>query len=136
MTISSLFKKLGAPLINARWSWGAERESDGAIFLRVWQDRKIVKDRVPIMRITHHSKYVNDPENRGWKERLMHIEKVRNGAKCYLIMCRVEDPNATPRKIKSFNEKEIFVGGELREMEGDLWVPVIERIPVSEAKSS
>jgi hypothetical protein len=38
MTLSQLFEQLGAPLANVRWSWGAVRESDSAVFLRVWQD--------------------------------------------------------------------------------------------------
>jgi hypothetical protein len=44
MTISSLFQSLGAPLANTRWSWGAQRSSDGAVFLRVWQDLKFIQE--------------------------------------------------------------------------------------------
>ena len=44
MSISGLFTLLGAPLANNRWSWGSQRASDGAVFLRVWQDLKFDKD--------------------------------------------------------------------------------------------
>ncbi len=132
MNISSFFAKLGAPLQSTRWSWGAVRESDGSVFLRVWQDRKVVENKIPIMMITHHEMYCDDSENLGYQERLKHVELIRNGAKCYLIMCRVENPEATPRKIKSFNEKELFVGGELREMNNDTWIKVESRAPISE----
>ncbi len=38
MSQAELFETLGAPLKNVRWSWGGVRKSDGAVFLRVWQD--------------------------------------------------------------------------------------------------
>ena len=44
MSTSSFFASLGAPLVNSRWSWGARRSSDGAIFLRVFQEEKWIAD--------------------------------------------------------------------------------------------
>ena len=133
MSISSFFSKLGAPLKNVRWSWGAVRDGDGAVFLRVWQDRKFVDDeRVPVMQITDHEKYANAPYKPGWEERLKHIELVRKGAKCYLVMCRAKDPNVSPREIAGWNKREVFVGGELREVKGDTWIEAIRRVPISE----
>ena len=40
MSQTNLFAKLGAPLANPRWSWGAIRTTDGAVFSRVWQDSR------------------------------------------------------------------------------------------------
>jgi hypothetical protein len=136
MSISSFFEKLSAPLKNVRWSWGSVREADGAVFLRVWQDRKIVENKKLIMKITHHAKYVEDPDNYGWKERLSHIEIIRTGAPCYLIMCRAKDVEALPREIAGWNEKEVFVGGALREMDGDTWIEIKGRIPIAKASGS
>ena len=132
MSISSLFAKLGAALHNPRWSWGAVRASDGAVFLRVWQDRKVVNNRIPVMMITHHEKFADDSENLGYQERLKHVELIRLGAKCYMVMCVAENPSASPRNIKSFNDKEVFIGGDLCEMDGDTWVKVKERVPISD----
>ena len=39
-----MFDYLGAPLHNVQWSWGAVRESDGAVFLVVWQDESLRRD--------------------------------------------------------------------------------------------
>jgi len=35
--MKQFFEMLGAPLRNSRWSWGARRLNDGAIFLRQWE---------------------------------------------------------------------------------------------------
>ena len=131
MSISSFFAQLGAPLQNTRWSWGAVRSVDGAVFLRVWQDRRVVENRIAMMMITHHEKYAEDPENLGYQERMKHVDLVRNGANCYLIMCEAEDVHAVPRKIKRYNDREVFVGGEIREMNGDTWVKIVDRLPAS-----
>jgi hypothetical protein len=132
MNISSFFEKLGAPLRVNRQSWGAVREKDGAVFLRVWQDRKMVKDKTPVMMVTHREKYVNDQNNFGFKERLEHVELIRNGAKCFIVMCKVKDREAMPRTIETFNDKEIFVGGDILEIDGETWVKVHSRVPVEE----
>jgi hypothetical protein len=131
MSISSLFAKLGAPLQNTRWSWGAVRKADSAVFLRVWQDRMVVENRVAMMMITHHEKYTEDPDNLGYQERLEHVRLVRDGTKCYLIMCEAKDIHAVPREIKTYNDREVFVGGEVREMRGDTWVKIADRLRVS-----
>jgi hypothetical protein len=132
MSISAFFEKLGAPLQNPRWSWGAIRKSDGAVFLRVWQDRKTVQNKSLFMMITHHCKYALRADNLGYQERLRHVERMREGAPCFMIMCCAVDPEGSPRKIKSYNESDIFVGGDLMEVCGDTWVLVVKRAPVGE----
>ena len=134
MSVTNFFKNLGAPLKNTRWSWGAVRGADGAVFLRVWQDRKFIENKAVFMMLTHHEKYADDSQNLGYQERLAHVRLVENGADCFMIMCLAEDPEASPRKIKSYNSKELFVGGELREKDGDVWIRVEKRIPVAEVK--
>jgi hypothetical protein len=39
-----------------------------------------------------------------------------------MVMCQAEDVEAVPRSIKSFNRNELFVGGELLELDGDTLV--------------
>jgi hypothetical protein len=39
-----------------------------------------------------------------------------------MVMCLAEDVNAAPRKIRSFNSDEVFVGGRVIELNGDTWV--------------
>jgi len=131
MTLSEMFKRLGAPLVNTRWSWGAIRASDGAVFLRVWQDRVMKhegKRYVLVARIKDRDKA---PEKLGQQERLEHIERIREGAACYMVMCLVEDKDAIPRKIKSFNKEDVFVGGEVIELDSIIYIELADRVPVS-----
>ena len=82
MTQTQLFKSLGAPLANSRWSWGSVRSSDNAV----------------------------------------------------MVMCLAEDVTAVLRTIKSFNKDEVFVGGEVIDLNGDTWVQRAGRKPVAEVK--
>ena len=133
MPITDFFKRLHAPLANARWSWGSVRESDEIVFLRVWQDRKIKHDGRHFMMITHHEKFDGNKDNLGYKERNEHVELIRAGSKCFMVMCLVDDVDAAPRKIKSFNSKDIFIGGEILEINGNTWMELAGRIPVKDA---
>ena len=109
------------------------READGAVILRVWQDRQRKLDNRFFMRITHHANYADNDHHLGYKERNEHAERVRNGSSCFMIMCLAENTEAVPRKIKSCNTRFIFVGGEVRELDGDTWVEIAAKIPVKEA---
>jgi hypothetical protein len=128
MSLTQHFKKLGAPLKNSRWSWGAVRESDGVVFLRVWQDQKVQLDGKTYMMVTHHAAYVGNESRPGYRERLAQVELVRTGSPVYMIVCIVEDPNARPRKIKSFIADDLFPGGEVIEHDGDTWIEQIGRV--------
>jgi hypothetical protein len=127
-----MFRRLGASLANVMWSWGAVRSSDGAIFLRVWQDRERKVEGRWYTMLTHHEKFEDDPGNLGWQERLAHVERVRSGTPCFLVMCEAKDVNAEPRSIKSFNDRDVFVGGELMELDGDWWIERAGRVPARE----
>ena len=105
------------------------RESDNAVFLRVWQDRKTYVDGKWYMMVTHHEAYAGNESSPGYRERLEHVELIRSGSPVYMIMCLVEDPNASPRKIKSFNRNDIFVGGDVIEEDGNSWVELADRVP-------
>jgi hypothetical protein len=130
MSLTELFKKIDAPLANQRWSWGSVRP-DGSVVLRVWQDRKEKINGKWHMMVAHHEKYTDNEENLGYQERLDHIARVKNGANCYMIMCLAKDPAATPRSIKSFNEKDVFVGENIIEHEGNTFIELVDRYPIS-----
>ena len=132
MSITGFFERLGAPLANSRWSWGAQRASDGAVFLRVWQDLKKVDGGRRYLLLDLHHGVPGDPKNLGHQERLRHIEAVRGGARCYLVMCIAVDVQARPRTILDFHDADIFVGGELMEKDGSLWIEMAGRRPVSD----
>lgn len=133
MTQTDLFTMLGAPLVNPRWSWGAVRKADGAVFLRIWEDRMQEHEGCRYFQITHSRKYRDKPNNNGDQERLRQVELVRKGAPCYLIMCEAEDVAASPRKIKRFTDGEVFPGGRTVELDGDWWIELRPSVPVRHA---
>ena len=130
MSLSSFFSKLGAPLKNQRWSWGGIRK-EGSIVLRVWQDRKEKIDGKLFMIIANHERYKDNQSNPGYKERIEHINKIKTGAKCYMVMCLAKSPDAFPREIKSYNKEDIFVGGELLNKENKTYISLEDRHPIS-----
>ena len=130
MSLTDLFKKLEAPLANQRWSWGSTRP-DGSVVLRVWQDSKEKIDEKWHMMIAHDVKYTDNEENLGYQERLGHIEQIKNGAKCFMVMCLAKDSGASPRAIKSFNQKDIFVGGKITEYRGNIYIELADRFAIS-----
>jgi hypothetical protein len=135
MSQKELFERLRAPLVNARWSWGAVRQSDGVVFLRVWQDEIKRDDGRLFMRITANDYFQNnDPTNLGWQERLRHVALVRGGAASYMVMCVAKDANASPREVQSFNKNEVFRGGQLVDADGDTWLELQERVSTQAAR--
>lgn len=127
MTQTEMFEWLGSPLANNRWSWGSIR-SDGVIFLRVWQDEIRAHNNKSVVRVTKHAKFADRPSNLGYKERLHHLDLVKNGAKCYMIMCEAKDPFAPKRVIKSFNTAELFLASAAVDIDGDTWLELAERV--------
>ena len=125
---AELFDRLGAPLQNVRWSWGSVRAADGSVVLRVWQDETRTVDGKTVMRLTHHEAFQDRPDNLGYLERLRHIELLRDGAPCVLLMCRAKDPNASPRTIDSSSRPSVFLGESLVEIEGDTWIHLGKRV--------
>ena len=130
MSLSDLFIRVGAPLANQRWSWGALR-ADGAVVLRVWQDRKEKIDGKWCMMVVHHEKYDENADALGYRERLAHVEAIRSGSKCFMIMCLAIDTKRSPRKVQSFNDQDIFVGGALLEHQGNTYIELVDRYAIS-----
>ena len=136
MSQKALFERLGAPLANTRWSWGAVRMSDGAIFLRVWQDETMNRGNREFVRVAANEYFQkNAPKNLGYRERLNHLALVRNGARSYMIICVAIDVDATPRAVKSFNSDELYVGGQLIDVDGDFWLEIVGRVPVQDVRN-
>lgn len=50
-----------------------------------------------------------------------------------MIMCRAQDQQAHPRQIAGFNDWELFVGGEWKELDGEVWVELSRRISIEKA---
>jgi hypothetical protein len=131
MNRTELFAYLRAPLANTRWSWGAVRPDDGAVFLQVWQDEHKKIDGKPFTCVNSYTFFGEDLSNLGHAERLRHVDLIRAGAPSFMIMCRAADPKASPRVIASIDDKDVFVGGRLVQFDGDWWLERAARINVS-----
>ena len=83
-------------------------------------------------RITRHDAFTGNEGSLGYQERLRHITLIQSGAKSYMVMCSAVDVAAQPRKIRHYNEKELFVGGELIEHESNHWLEIIDRLPIAQ----
>ncbi len=134
MSPTDFFKLLGAPLTNQRWSWGALREADNTLFLRVWQDETRKIDGKLHAMVTAHAWFKDDPGNLGYAERLRHVEASRKGAPTYAVMCLAKDKTVSPRVIEKYDRDQLFVGGGLRTDAGEEWLELTGRKPVSEVR--
>ena len=130
MTISRFFSdRLGAPLVNARWSWGAISPSTGQVYLRVWDDERGTLRGRRCVRITDGE--LPDPADPGDRERHAHVQEIERGVKPYCVILTAVDPRESPRKIKSFDETALLVGGELiKDSEGRFWLEDAGRCPI------
>ena len=64
----------------------------------------------------------------GYREWLRHVDLARKGSKVYMVICTVKDPDAVPRKIGSFIKDDVFLGGEVIDHEGDIWIEQAGRV--------
>ena len=86
MSRSKLFEKLGAPLKNTRWSWGAISES-GNVYLAVWTDQfRGIKEK-SFVRLTDNKASGSKPRNLGYLERLEHCSP--NKERGQVLLCFV-----------------------------------------------
>ncbi len=133
--MKKMFETLDAPLVNPRWSWGAVRPQDGVVFLRVWQDRMRMHDGCQFVQVHAPRRALNTRVKPGRRERLEHVDLSRHGASCYLIMCEARDQSERPRRVKDFNDAEVFRGGRLVELDGEWYIERLDGLSVEEAKS-
>lgn len=82
------------------------------------------------MKLAHHQRYANEPENLGYRERVQQLDAARGGLQAYVIMCKAKDVKVRPRSIESYNDKDVFQIGELIEIEGNEWGEIVDRIPI------
>jgi hypothetical protein len=134
---AELFSYIGAPLNNVQWSWGAVRETDGSVFLVVWQDENLRRGTRSYSLVHNQEFWGNTTDRHGLNERRRHLDRVRQGAKTYLIMALAERPRTAdaPRRIKELNTDDVFAAGELYEDDtGNVWIERVARVPLVEVR--
>jgi hypothetical protein len=128
MTHTQFVASLGAPLASARQSWGAIREADGVVFLLVWQDQIMRHGDSQLVRACTHEMHRRNSANFGYEERKEHVNLLRNGARCYLVMCLPKDAEVQTRQVRDFIKDDVFVGDAVIELDGESWIQIGRRI--------
>ena len=137
MSMSSHFEELGAPLTNNMWSWGAVRDSDKTLFLRVWQDGTTKYEELGNNYYTWVTDVDNSNNSLGASERRSHVKLISEGYIVYMVMCQAQDGDSVDAKqgsVKDFNDKELFLGGRLVEYKGQILLENVKRVPVRDGK--
>lgn len=135
LTMTEFFRDvLRAPLRNHRQSWGAVAEDERTVFLRAWTDRvETIQGRkcVQVLRPDWQ------PTRFGYGERERHLELVRQGAECFVVMCDPVSPlDTASRAVKYCHKNGMFRGGALVEDGGVLWIPLGEFVTVRDYVSA
>jgi hypothetical protein len=105
----------------------------------VWQDESRVDAGRHYSLIYNKTYWGERTDSNGLKERQGYLERVRSGAKTYLIMALAEKlrEEGEPRRIVGVNSDELFEGGELVEdPSGDVWMERCNRVPVGQVRCS
>jgi len=132
LPISEFFRQiLNAPLRNRIWSWGAVRESDGAIFLRCWSDKIIEIDGGHAIEVLRLGK--NLPRRKpGRVERERHVELLKSGHVAYAVVLTAMDVRAAPRRIQTYNDQSLFRLGATVEKDGAIYAMLVREVPVKD----
>jgi len=130
MTSSQFFEYLGAPMANIRWSWGAVRPADGAVFLKVWNHQVDDWDGRRLIRLWDLRRRRPDSRDPGARERWRHLEMIRGGAPCYLVMCWAKDLKAERKVVDYFNDQQVFPAVDLHEFDQYICMRVLPPIAV------
>lgn len=127
--ITTHFEKLGAKLTNDQWSWGAPLDG-GGLLLRVWWHEVVTINGRSCVAVLKPAVY---PSSHGYGERIDHLEQIKQGERCYLVMCTADNPNADHKHIKDFSAY-IFKAGRLIERDGNVYIERRDRMTVTEFK--
>ena len=118
MTISALYRELGATPRNTRWSWGAINPITKVVFLSVWTDGiKDIEERKFVQVTGPH----NIKRNPGFRERLTHVDAIQSGQRGFLIFCRPKNIQDHRRSVSTINADQLFPVIGSMEIDGNLY---------------
>ena len=132
-TRAGFFVYLGAPLVNERWSWGAESPG-GTVYLAVWKDQIRTDSAGQRVLVVHGS---GRRASNGWRERLFHVRRIRSGVPAFCVVCVSEAPMPGNRRLLYFEQDHLLIGGALQpdvEPDGqrDVWLEIVGRVAVAD----
>lgn len=132
MSPTKLFEKLGIPLANPQWSWGASNRN--GVVLRVWQD----SGRREPDGFRSYTVNANPDSRLGSMERQRHLAEVRSGKPLFLVVC--QDVNGGKdefdRKIRPMKDWPLFsCEPELLCSNGETRAVITKRLSVESVRS-
>jgi len=129
-SITKFLARLGFPLHNTRWSWGAC--SDLGVLLTTWTDDLDKSGR--FVRVTGWRSQARSPA--GLNERLDHLRTLWSGGLAgYAVLATAQDTNAQPRKIQSYDSENVRAIVSLSARpDGSIWAELGEDVSVKRLK--
>ena len=128
-SIENLYKRLGISRRNTLWSWGVSTKK--YVLLQVWQDehRNIDGKRCFILLQNRGTEY----DSNGMEERVSHLEEIRNGKPCFLLVCLADNPTGAAQ-VTQFQPQRGFetVGAPFQLPTGEILIEWSGRISISE----
>lgn len=131
MSITRHFEYLGAPLRNCRWSWGAI-DKKGRTIVRAWRDETREVNGGTYILVARHSAYQSKQSHPGYRERMRHIESLKEGGMTYALLVEAKDPVERPRAIKSFDKTQLWRLGDVIEISGEEYAQIVEAIKIAD----
>lgn len=128
-SITKFFARLGFPLRNSRWSWGAR--ADRGVLLTTWTD-----DLDKSGRFVRVGRRLPDRSHVGLSERLDHLRTLWSGGLAgYAVLATAQDTAAHPRKIKSYDSENVRAIVSLTALPDDsIWAELGENVSVNRLK--
>lgn len=128
--ISSFLARLGFPLHNTRWSWGAR--SDLGVLLTTWEDDLDETGR--FVRVLGWRSQKRSSS--GLNERLDHLRTLWSGGLAgYVVVAKAKDTKAKPRKIQSYDSENVrAIVSLVAQPDGSVWAEIGDAVPVKKLK--
>ncbi len=129
-SITKFLARLGFPLHNTRWSWGAR--SDLGVLLTTWTDDLDESSR--FVRVIGWRSQARSPA--GLNERLDHLRTLWSGGLAgYAVLATAQDIKAQPRKIQSYDSENVRAIVSLTALpDGSIWAELGENVSVKRLK--
>jgi hypothetical protein len=128
--ISKFLRRLGFPLRNTVWSWGAH--SEHGVLLTTWSDE--MDDTGHFVKVLGWNS--GEHSSSGLKERTDHLRTLWSGGLAgYAVVAQARDPRARRRRILSYDDKNVRAIVSLTARpDGSIWAEIGEHVPVSQLK--
>lgn len=128
--ISKFLARLGYPLHNTRWSWGAR--SDLGVLLTTWDDDLDETGR--FVRVLGWRSQGRSPS--GLNERMDHLRTLWSGGLAgYAVIAIAQDIKAHPRKIKTYDSENVrAIVSLVAQSDGSIWAELGDDVPVRRLK--